>query len=193
MAAVSGRAEGERAARAELWLMLVMFGISFPAYKAASEGFGVGSVAAVRFLLATALLAAVDGLPRMEPRLRRRLLAIGAVGLGGQALAMTAGIDAGTSTLGALVLGLEPIGVALAAAALLGERPTARTRAGLALGLAGVAVVSGVVTAGPASLPLAALAYLLATVVGFSLYTVSVRAASAHAEPVAVAVVTSAG
>jgi drug/metabolite transporter (DMT)-like permease len=191
--AAAGRAGPFAAARAELWLMLVMFGASFPAYKAASDGFGIGTVAAVRFLLATALLAAVDGLPQVEPRLRLRLLLIGAGGLGAQALTMTAGIDAGTSTLGALVLGLEPIGVALVAALLIGERPAPATLAGLALGLAGVAVVSGVVASGVSGLQLGALGWLLATVVGFSLYTVAVRAASAHARPLAVAVVTSVG
>ena len=88
-------------ATAELVVTLLLFGSSFPAFKLATEGFGVGTVAAIRFALATATLVVIGrGLPALDARMWRRLLLIGAVGLGGQAVAMTAGIDAGSSTLG---------------------------------------------------------------------------------------------
>jgi drug/metabolite transporter (DMT)-like permease len=180
-------------ATVELVVCLVLFGSSFPAFKLATEGFGVGTVAGVRFAVATATLVLIGrGLPSLERRLWRRLLLIGAVGLGGQAVAMTAGIDAGSSTLGALVLGLEPIGVAVAAVLVARERPTPATLAGLALGLAGVAVVSGLVTAGlsGAGRPVA---FLLLTVVLFAAYTVSVRREAGRLDAAAVAVVTSVG
>jgi len=180
-------------ATGELVVTLVLFGSSFPAFKLATEGFGVGTVAAIRFALATATLVAIGrGLPGLEPRMWRRLLLIGAVGLGGQAVAMTAGIDAGSSTLGALVLGLEPIGVAVAAVLVARERPTPATLAGLALGLAGVAVVSGLLTTGVsgAGRPVA---FLLLTVVLFAAYTVSVRREAGRIDPGAVAVATSIG
>src|SRR3954447_2545241 len=106
-------------------VVLVLFAVSFPAYKAATEGVGVAVTTAIRFAMATIILLALAR--RRLPGTRASLvplLAIGAVGLGGQALAMTAGIDAGTGSLGSLVLGLEPIVIAVLGAFALRERPT---------------------------------------------------------------------
>jgi len=172
---------------------LVLFGSSFPAFKLATERFGVGTVVGLRFALATATLIVIfRGLPALEPRMWRRLLAIGALGLGGQAVTMIAGIDAGSSTLGALVLGLEPIGVAVAAVLVARERPTPATLVGLGLGLCGVAVVSGLFTSGVSGggRPVA---FLLVTVVLFAAYTVSVRREAGRVDAGAVALVTSIG
>jgi len=172
---------------------LVLFGSSFPAFKLATERFGVGTVVGLRFALATATLIVIfRGLPALEPRMWRRLLAIGALGLGGQAITMIAGIDAGSSTLGALVLGLEPIGVAVAAVLVARERPTPATLLGLGLGLCGVAVVSGLFTSGVSGggRPVA---FLLVTVVLFAAYTVSVRREAGRVDAGAVALVTSIG
>lgn len=182
-----------RRAVAELAATIVLFGSSFPAYKLATDGVAVGTVAAARFALASLVLVATLGIPALDRRTWTRVLAVGAVGLGGQALAMTAGIDAGTSTLGALILGLEPIGIAIVAVLAAGERPPRATLLGLALGIAGVAVVSGLVTSRTTGLPAAAVAYLLVTVVLFGLYTVAVRRMSARVAPTAIAVVTSLG
>ena len=174
-------------------MTLVLFGSSFPAFKLATERFGVGTVVGLRFALATATLIVIfRGLPALEPRMWRRLLAIGALGLGGQAVTMIAGIDAGSSTLGALVLGLEPIGVAVAAVLVARERPTPATLVGLGLGLCGVAVVSGLFTSGVSGggRPVA---FLLVTVVLFAAYTVSVRREAGRVDAGAVALVTSIG
>ena len=174
-------------------MTLVLFGSSFPAFKLATERFGVGTVVGLRFALATATLIVIfRGLPALEPRMWRRLLAIGALGLGGQAITMIAGIDAGSSTLGALVLGLEPIGVAVAAVLVARERPTPATLLGLGLGLCGVAVVSGLFTSGVSGggRPVA---FLLVTVVLFAAYTVSVRREAGRVDAGAVALVTSIG
>ena len=174
-------------------MTLVLFGSSFPAFKLATERFGVGTVVGLRFALATATLIVIfRGLPALEPRMWRRLLAIGALGLGGQAVTMIAGIDAGSSTLGALVLGLEPIGVAVAAVLVARERPTPATLLGLGLGLCGVAVVSRLFTSGVSGggRPVA---FLLVTVVLFAAYTVSVRREAGRVDAGAVALVTSIG
>ena len=190
---ISARDARDLRATSELVVTLVLFGSSFPAFKLATERFGVGTVVGLRFALATATLIVIfRGLPVLEPRMWRRLLLIGAVGLGGQAVTMIAGIDAGSSTLGALVLGLEPIGVAVAAVLVAGERPTPSTLAGLGLGLAGVAVVSGLFTSGVSGGG-RAVAFLLLTVVLFAAYTVSVRREAARIDAGAVALVTSIG
>ena len=190
---ISARDARDLRATSELVVTLVLFGSSFPAFKLATERFGVGTVVGLRFALATATLIVIfRGLPVLEPRMWRRLLLIGAVGLGGQAVTMIAGIDAGSSTLGALVLGLEPIGVAVAAVLVARERPTPSTLAGLGLGLAGVAVVSGLFTSGVSGEG-RAVVFLLLTVVLFAAYTVSVRREAARIDAGAVALVTSIG
>jgi O-acetylserine/cysteine efflux transporter len=190
---ISARDARDLRATSELVVTLVLFGSSFPAFKLATERFGVGTVVGLRFALATATLIVIfRGLPSLEPRMWRRLLLIGAVGLGGQAVTMIAGIDAGSSTLGALVLGLEPIGVAVAAVLVARERPTRSTLAGLGLGLAGVAVVSGLFTSGVSGEG-RAVVFLLLTVVLFAAYTVSVRREAARIDAGAVALVTSIG
>jgi len=190
---ISARDARDLRATSELVVTLVLFGSSFPAFKLATERFGVGTVVGLRFALATATLIVIfRGLPVLEPRMWRRLLLIGAVGLGGQAVTMIAGIDAGSSTLGALVLGLEPIGVAVAAVLVARERPTPATLLGLGLGLCGVAVVSGLFTSGVSGggRPVA---FLLVTVVLFAAYTVSVRREAGRVDAGAVALVTSIG
>ena len=190
---ISARDARDLRATSELVVTLVLFGSSFPAFKLATERFGVGTVVGLRFALATATLIVIfRGLPALDPRMWRRLLAIGALGLGGQAVTMIAGIDAGSSTLGALVLGLEPIGVAVAAVLVARERPTPATLLGLGLGLCGVAVVSGLFTSGVSGggRPVA---FLLVTVVLFAAYTVSVRREAARIDAGAVALVTSIG
>jgi drug/metabolite transporter (DMT)-like permease len=174
--------------------VLLLFAGSFPAYKAATEGVGVAVTSFVRFAVATVILVALGRRQLRDARgAWRPLLLIGAIGLGGQALSMTAGIDAGTGTLGSLVLGLEPIGIAVLGALALRERPTPPEVAGLGLGLAGIVVVSGALTVGIDRIPGRAIAFLLLTVVLFSLFTVEVRRHSQRTEPQAVAAVTSLG
>ena len=129
---------------------------------------------------------------RLGPRLRPLLLA-GTLGLGVQAVAMVAGIDAGSASLAALILGLEPIGIAIFAALLGGESLDRRTVAALGVGFVGVAVVSGFVTQPIDDIPLDAVAFLLLTVVTFSLYTVTIRRLSPGTEPLAVAAATTLG
>jgi drug/metabolite transporter (DMT)-like permease len=174
--------------------VLLLFAGSFPAYKAATDGVGVAVTSFVRFVVATVILLLLGWRQLGAARgLWGPLLLIGAIGLGGQALSMTAGIDAGTGTLGSLVLGLEPIGIAVVGAVALRERPTRPEVAGLLLGLAGIVVVSGALTVGIDRIPARAIAFLLLTVVLFSVFTIEVRRHSQRTEPQAVAAVTSLG
>jgi drug/metabolite transporter (DMT)-like permease len=99
-----------------------------------------------RFALVVALMLPIAILLRARwPPDRSQVVHIAIAGvllhggyLGGVFTAISAGMSAGLS---ALIVGLQPILTALAAAAFLGERVTARQWLGLALGFGGVALV----------------------------------------------------
>jgi drug/metabolite transporter (DMT)-like permease len=100
---------------------------------------------ALRFAIAAAVLAAwvvLSGAPWPDGRQLRDQLVIGAlvqfVYLGGVFAAIDRGVEAGLS---ALIVGLQPVATALIARHVLGERLEAAQWAGMALGLAGVALV----------------------------------------------------
>lgn len=100
---------------------------------------------AVRFGLTIVLLALMLAAIRwraMDRRQAAHAMIAGAlihgVYLGGVFWAIRNGMPAGLS---ALIVGLQPVATAMIAAAVLGERLTARHWAGMALGLAGVAIV----------------------------------------------------
>ena len=66
---LSARDAGDLRATAELVVTLVLFGSSFPAFKLATERFGVGTVVGLRFALATATLIVIfRGLPALVYR-----------------------------------------------------------------------------------------------------------------------------
>ncbi|WP_062228287.1 DMT family transporter [Aureimonas frigidaquae] len=100
---------------------------------------------AMRFALALLILVPwvmLARLPWPRPAAAGHAMIAGAlihgVYLGGVFFAVRHGLPAGIA---ALIVGLQPILTALMAAAMLGERVTARHWVGLALGLAGVALV----------------------------------------------------
>jgi drug/metabolite transporter (DMT)-like permease len=162
-----------RPAVAALALSLLIFAPAFAATKVAVDGFGVATSATIRLVGGGGLLLLVAH--RSWPELRRHwrpLAALGVAGMGVQTFAISIGIDAGTASLGALILGLEPVLIALFGALLTHERPGRSTLAGLALGLAGVIVVSGVLTVGVSGTPLVAVLALGVTTISFSVYAV---------------------
>jgi drug/metabolite transporter (DMT)-like permease len=162
-----------RSALAALALSLVVFAPSFAATKVAVDGLGVATSSAIRLVCGGGILLLIAH--RSWPLLRphwRPLALLGITGMGLQTFAISIGIDAGTASLGALILGLEPVCIALFGALLLREPPGGRTIAGLVLGLAGVVVVSGVLTVGVSGTPLLAVVALCVTTVSFSLYAV---------------------
>jgi drug/metabolite transporter (DMT)-like permease len=92
--------------------------------------------------------------------------------LGGVFYGISVGVPAGVS---AVIVSLQPVLTAVLAARVLGERPTARQRLGLALGIAGVALVvgPGIVEAGSAEpLPVAGLVACVVALVSGTLGTV---------------------
>jgi drug/metabolite transporter (DMT)-like permease len=160
-----------RAALGALALSLLVFAPSFAATKVAVDGLGVSTSAAIRLLGGGGilLLAAHRSWPALRPHWRTIVL-LGIAGMGLQTWAISVGIDAGTASLGALILGLEPIFIAIFGALLIRERPSRWVIGGLALGLAGVVVVSGVLTVGVSGTPLVAVLALGVTTISFSGY-----------------------
>jgi drug/metabolite transporter (DMT)-like permease len=156
-----------------LALSFVIFAPSFAATKVAVDGLGVATSATIRLVGGGGilLLIAYRSWPELV-RYWRPIVVLGVTGMGIQTLAISIGIDAGTASLGALILGLEPICIALFGALLVRERPERTTLVGLALGLAGVIVVSGVVTVGLSGTPLRAVLALGITTLSFSVFAV---------------------
>jgi drug/metabolite transporter (DMT)-like permease len=182
------------AVRLTLLTIVVFFGGSLPAYKLASESFGPATTNLVRFVLAAVMLVIVARRRLPTARLHiRRLIVIGMFGIGLMAVFMGIGVDRGSATIGSIVVGLEPIGVALAGVLLVGDAPSRRAMVALVVGFAGALVASGVFTENSGPSPVVPIVLLLGTVVAFSIYTAFVRRVGRGVDPLAVAAVTQVG
>ena len=182
------------AVRATLLTIVVFFGGSLPAYKLASESFGPATTNLVRFVLAAIMLLIVarHRLPTARRHVRQ-LIVIGMFGIGLMAVFMGIGVDRGSATIGSIVVGLEPIGVALAGVLLVGDAPSRRSIVALVIGFTGALVASGVFTENSGPSPIVPIVLLLGTVVTFSVYTAFVRRVGRGVDPLAVAAVTQVG
>jgi drug/metabolite transporter (DMT)-like permease len=146
---------------------------AFPASEVALRHVGPLTLAGLRFAIAGGVLAPV-ALPVLRGLTRRdvgRLLAIAAIGLWGQMALIYFGINEANSAIAAIIVGLEPVLIALWAALLLHERFGRRAGAGLGIGLAGSLLVAGFGRSDGASA--LGLALLLGTGLTFSWYTVA--------------------
>ena len=161
---------------AALLTMVAFFGGSLPAYKIASASYGPATINLGRFVLAVACISAFS---RRRPTGRnvptRSLLVVGFFGLGLMTLFMSIGVDRGSAVIGSIVVGLEPIGVALAGVLLVGDRPSPTAKLALLVGFSGALVASGVFTQKTGSSPIVPMVLLLGTVTTFSIYTANVR------------------
>lgn len=172
----TGRAAARGAHRhpfAALIAANLLYAGSFPASEVALRQLGPMTLAGFRFLLAGALLApvAVPALRRMTLIQTLRLLSIATFGLWLQMVLIYYGINQANGAIAAIIVGLEPVLIALWAALLLHERFGGRRAVGLAIGLAGSLLVAGVGAEGGAG-P-GGLALLLGTGLSFSWYTVA--------------------
>ena len=180
--------------RLAMLVIVTLFGGTLPAYKLAEQGFGPATANAIRFAIAAAILCAVAGTRLRTARGRvRELLVLGMFGIGLMAVLMGFGVDGSTATIGSIVIGLEPVGVALAGIVLAGDPGSRRVVIALAVGFAGALVASGALSQRLGSVPLLAIALLLGTVVAFSVYTSQVRRIATGVDPLAVAAVTQIG
>jgi drug/metabolite transporter (DMT)-like permease len=157
---------------------------AFPASEVALRAIGPFTLTGLRFLIAGGLLAqiAIPVLRRLTGPQRLRLLAVSAAGLWGQMVLIYFGINHANSAIAAIIVGLEPVLIAVWAALLLGEHFSGRTAAGLGVGLCGSLMVAGLGTSHGASL--LGVAFLLGTGVAFSWYTVSSKAYLALCSPI---------
>ena len=111
-----------------------------------ADGVDTFTLLALRFAMATAMLAAVLAVrrrPLPRGRVLAGLVAMGAVGYVGQAMCYFTALTLASAGLVALLLYLYPAMVAAASAAVLKERLPATTVAALALALAGAALTVG--------------------------------------------------
>jgi drug/metabolite transporter (DMT)-like permease len=180
--------------RISLLTIVVFFGGSLPSYKLASASFGPATTNLIRFVLAAIMLCVIARHRLASARHHlRRLIFIGMFGIGLMAVFMGIGVDRGSATIGSIVVGLEPIGVALAGVLLVGDAPSRRSLVALVVGFAGALVASGVFTEHSGPSPVLPIILLLGTVVTFSIYTAFVRRVGRGVDPLAVAAVTQVG
>jgi O-acetylserine/cysteine efflux transporter len=184
--------------RLTLLVIVAFFGGSLPAYKLASESFGPGTTNLIRFSIAAAMLSFVargrqKGSAAERSAQNKRLLLIGVLGIGIMAATMAIGVDKGSAVIASIVVGLEPVGVALAGVLLVGDKPSLNSWVALGVGAIGVVVASGLLTEPIASVPVVSIFLLLATVVTFSGYTAFVRTAGKGVDPLVVSARTQLG
>jgi drug/metabolite transporter (DMT)-like permease len=160
----------------------VLFAITFPVSVIALRGFAPAVATELRFVLAACALAPA-GLPALRRATaadRRRLALLASLGLWLQMVLIYEGIDASRAAIAAVIVGLEPVLIALWAALLLSERFTGRRAAGLVVGLSGSLLVAGVGSGG--SHPLGLL-FLLGTGLTWSWYTVASKSLLGRLQP----------
>jgi drug/metabolite transporter (DMT)-like permease len=176
-----------------LLTMVAFFGGSLPAYKIAGESFGPATTNLGRFLLAIAVISVFAARRSRENVPVRALLVVGVFGLGLMAVFLGVGVDRGSAVIGSIVVGLEPIGVALAGVLLVGDRPSPTAKLALLVGFAGALTASGIFTERGGPSPVVPMLLLLGTVVTFSIYTANVRRVGAGVDPLLVTQVTQIG
>ena len=180
--------------RGALLTIVVFFGGSLPSYKLASASFGPATTNLIRFVIAAIMLVIIARQRLFTARGHvRQLIVIGMFGIGLMAVFMGIGVDRGSATIGSIVVGLEPIGVALAGVLLVGDAPSRRSIIALIVGFTGALIASGVFTEHSGPSPVLPIILLLGTVVAFSIYTAFVRRVGRGVDPLAVAAITQVG
>ncbi len=174
--------------------MVLMWSGGISSYPLATKTLGPSSTTLVRVVVGASVLAIVA-----RPHLRsagdqvRRLLGIGALGIGAMALCLAYGITRSSATLGALIAGLEPIGVILAIAIVTRRWPQRAVLLALTLGCTGTMIAAGLFTLPLEEVHVAAAIVLLGMVAFFSYYAVGVRGLPGSIHPLAIAAITQAG
>ncbi len=180
--------------RGALLVMVAFFGGSLPAYKIAGRSFGPATTNLGRFILAASILSLLARRHIAAAGAHRgRLLILGTFGIGLMAIFLGAGVDEGSATIGSIVVGLEPLGVALAGVLLVGDSPSWKATVALVVGFIGAVVASGIFTEHGGRSPVFPMLLLFGTVITFSIYTAFVRREREGVPPLVVAALTQVG
>jgi probable blue pigment (indigoidine) exporter len=167
---------GSRAALPLLTFAVGVFVISFPMMVIALRDFGPATATLVRLLAGGAVLAlAARGTFGALHGSVRRIVVIGAFGLGLQSWLLAYAMVHVGGAIPALVLGLEPIVIGLVGSIVVREHVSGRLYLAFAIGLVGEAVIAGFVSENAGERPVVPLAALAAVVTMFSAYSVSLR------------------
>lgn len=124
---------------------LVLWASAFPGIRAGLAGYPPGDLVLLRFLIASASLAAWALISRMSmPRLKDvpGMVLLGLLGIAGYQIALTFGQQTITAGAAVLIVTLTPVCMALFGTILLGERLTLVGWLGTLISFAGIAVVS---------------------------------------------------
>ena len=169
---------------------MLVWGSTFVATKAAAREITPLMLAALRFLVAAAILvpiAVVRGSFRLLPRPLPwgALLLMAFTGITAFAITFTYGLVYGSASQGALIYAVLPAAIALAAVLFLRERPTRMRIAGIVLSVIGVAllILTGEQDVNSPHPVLGAL-WMLGAVISWTAYTVIAKRL-AHADYVA--------
>jgi drug/metabolite transporter (DMT)-like permease len=125
--------------------MNLLWAGTYPLYKALTQHLSSGAIASIRFSLATtALLCVWRWLPGRAPRGQDlvKALLMGAIVFCAAPRLQIEGVHRGLAGDTSLLIALDPLVVALAAAVFLGERIAARRWAGFGMGIVGVVLLS---------------------------------------------------
>jgi drug/metabolite transporter (DMT)-like permease len=126
-------------------ISLVLWASAFAGVRAALTGYPPGELVLLRFLIASACLAAWALISKMKlPRLRDlpAIVGLGLLGIGAYQIAFTFGQQTITAGAAVLIITLTPVCMALFGTVLLGERLTLFGWLGTLVSFAGIAIVS---------------------------------------------------
>jgi len=162
-----------------LAMMVVIWGVNFAVVKAALQAFTPMAFNAVRFCIASVLVALVLraqgglGLPAREHRWR--IVGLGVLGNVVYQMCFIQGLDHTRAGSASLILALTPVMTALLSTLTGQERPGGRTWGGAALSITGVALVTGTGISVGGTRALVGDLILIAASLSWATYTVGSR------------------
>jgi drug/metabolite transporter (DMT)-like permease len=173
--------------------LMIVWGSTFAVTKAAVREIPPLALAALRFAIAAAILVpaalargGLASLPRPLPLVPLAMMA--ATGVALFQAAFNLALTYGSATQGALIYALVPVAVALAAALFLGEVLTRRLVIGMALSIAGVAIIIlGGEESGQSPNPLLGALWMVAAGIAWAAYTVFAKRLAAADQVVVIA------
>lgn len=162
-----------------LAVMVLVWGVNFAVVKVALQAFSPLAFNAVRFCIASVMVAAVlraqGGLSLPAREHRWRIIGLGLLGNVVYQMCFILGLDRTPAGTASLILALTPVITALLSTLTGHERPGIRTWGGALLSVGGIALVTGTGVEMAGRRALTGALILVAAAVGWALYTVGSR------------------